>query len=188
MADVTQILSRIKAGDSAAAGQLFSIVYDELRRMARSQMSNERSEHTLQATALVNEAYLRLMGSAVPHWDGRGHFFVSAAEAMRRILIDHARAKQSFKRGGDRERIALEVADPGVASLADGLVDILTLDEALEKLATEAPAKAKLVKLRFFAGLSLEEAAKALEISEATAKRYWVSARAWLFKEMEQSE
>jgi RNA polymerase sigma factor (TIGR02999 family) len=188
MPDVTHFLARIKAGDNKAAGELFSLVYEELRRLARSQMSNERSDHTLQATALVNEAYLRLMGGSAQHWDGRGHFFVSAAEAMRRILIEHARAKQSLKRNGDRKRIALEMAEQHLDLRTDGLVDILALDEALEKLADESPAKAKLVKLRFFAGLSIEEAAKALEISETTAKRYWVSARAWLFKEMEQCE
>jgi RNA polymerase sigma factor (TIGR02999 family) len=187
MSDVTEILSRLEIGDSAAAEQLFEIVYDQLRRMARSQMTNERAEHTLQPTALVHEAYLRLVGGDAVHWDGRGHFFASAAEAMRRILVDHARAKNAAKRGGGHGQIELDVEGLQVASLTDGIVDVLMLDEALNKLAAEAPDKAQLVKLRYFAGLSLEESAQAMGISEATAKRYWVFARAWLFRELEHS-
>jgi RNA polymerase sigma factor (TIGR02999 family) len=188
MSDVTRILSRIESGDAAAAEELFPIVYDELRRMARAQMANERAEHTLQATALVHEAYLRLVGNTNPNWDGRGHFFGTIAEAMRRILVDHARIKSAAKRGGDRDRIELEAEQLPAALSTEGVVDVLTLDEALTKLAVEAPDKARLVKLRYFAGLSLEETAMAMGISETTAKRYWVYARAWLFRELESTQ
>lgn len=184
MSDVTQILSQIESGDAAAAERLFAIVYDELRRMARSQMANERAEHTLQATALVHEAYFRLVGDTAPPWDGRGHFFASAAEAMRRILVDHARAKNAAKRGGEFDRVLLN-NDIAATSSELELDDLVALDDALTKLAVEAPAKAQLVQLRYFAGLNLEEAAAAMGISVATAKRYWVFARAWLFKELQ---
>lgn len=184
MSDVTQILSQIESGDAAAAERLFAIVYDELRRMARSQMANERAEHTLQATALVHEAYFRLVGDTAPPWDGRGHFFASAAEAMRRILVDHARAKNAAKRGGEFDRVLLN-NDIAATSSELELDDLIALDDALTKLAVEAPAKAQLVQLRYFAGLNLEEAAAAMGISVATAKRYWVFARAWLFKELQ---
>lgn len=183
MSDVTQILAQIESGDAVAAERLFAIVYDELRRMAKSQMANERAEHTLQATALVHEAYFRLVGNAAPRWGGRGHFFASAAEAMRRILVDHARAKNAAKRGGQLDRVLLN-SDIAATSSELELDDLLALDDALIKLAAEAPAKAQLVQLRYFAGLNLEEAAAAMGISVATAKRYWVYARAWLFKEL----
>lgn len=183
MSDVTQFLSRIESGDTAAAEQLFATVYNELRRMAQAQMANERSEHTLQATALVHEAYVRLLGGADVRWDSRGHFFGAAAEAMRRILVDHARAKNAAKRGGQLDRVLLE-SDIAATSSELELTDLLALDEVLTKLAVEAPAKAELVQLRYFAGLNLEEAAAAMGISLATAKRYWVYARAWLFKEL----
>lgn len=187
MNDVTQILSRIEAGDARASEELLPLVYDQLRRLAHGHMSRERSDHTLQATALVHEAYVRLIGDADPHWDGRGHFFAAAAEAMRRILIEYARSKNSVKRGGQRKR--LELADDVVAPDSPiDLANVLSLDEALTKLAKESPPRAELVKLRYFAGLSIEEAAQSMKISPATAKRYWVVARAWLFNELETQE
>src|SRR5262245_55448765 len=171
MNDVTRILSRIESGDPSAAEQLLPLVYDELRRLARAQMANERAEHTLQATALVHEAYLRLVagtrhtdldlpgaGSAEPHWDGRGHFFAAAAEAMRRILVEHARARNAIKRGGQHERVELDDFPP-VTLPGEDFDDLLELDAALERFAREDPAKAELVKLIYFAGLSLGEAA-----------------------------
>ncbi len=149
-------------------------------------MAQERGEHTLQATALVHEAYLRLVESstAVQNWDGRGHFFAAAAEAMRRILIEHARGKNALKRGGQRERIELDNDDPAIVAPCGEVDDLLALDEALTKLAAEAPLKGELVKLRYFAGLTIEEAAAALKISPATAKRHWAYARAYLFNEL----
>jgi RNA polymerase sigma factor (TIGR02999 family) len=179
MSDVTQLLSRIESGDSAAAAQLLPLVYDELRRLARAQMANERAEHTLQATALVHEAYLRLVGDADPQWDGRGHFFAAAAEAMRRILVDHARVKNSLKRGGNFERVDLDDFPPIVAANSD-FAEVLELDAALDRFAQEDPAKAELVKLVYFGGLNLSEAAAARGISRVTAHRHWVYARAWL--------
>jgi RNA polymerase sigma factor (TIGR02999 family) len=183
--DVTQILSRIESGDPTASEQLLPAVYAELRRLARAHMVNERAEHTLQATALVHEAYLRLVGEADPQWDSRGHFFAAAAEAMRRILIEHARSKKAQKRGGLHRRIELDAGANSIASPSGNLDDLLALDDALGCLAATAPAKAQLVKLRYFAGLTLEEAAKAMNISPATAKRYWVYARAWLYDKLD---
>lgn len=188
MSEVTQLLEAISRGDEEATDRLLPLIYDELRRTARAHMAHERADHTLQPTALVHEVYLRLIGDNDQRWDGRGHFFAAAAEAMRRILIDHARAKGAAKRGGGREQLDFDVVHSPTSSPMDGVVDVLTLDEALTKLAAEAPVKAQLVKLRYFAGLSLEEAAKAMNISEATAKRYWVFARAWLFKELEERQ
>ena len=182
MTDVTQILNAIEQGDPQAAEQLLPLVYDELRRLAAEKMAQERPGQTLQATALVHEAYIRLVDAErAQHWDSRGHFFVSAAEAMRRILIDSARRKQSGKGGGDLFRVELRDA---AGSESRAAVDLIALDEALAMLESEEPAKAQLVKLRFFAGLSVDEAAKAMGISRATAKRYWVYARAWLFGRM----
>lgn len=179
MSDVTQILSRIESGDPSAAEQLLPLVYEELRRMARAQMANERAEHTLQATALVHEAYLRLVGNADPQWDGRGHFFAAAAEAMRRILVEHARARNTIKRGGQLERV--EIDDfPAIIMSGGNLDELLELDAALERLAREDADKAELVKLIYFAGLSLGEAAAVQGISRTTAHRHWVYARAWL--------
>jgi RNA polymerase sigma factor (TIGR02999 family) len=178
MNDFTLILSAIEQGDPQAAGQLLPLVYDELRLLAAQKLLREAPGQTLQPTALVHEAYLRLVGTdpAQP-WNSRGHFFAAAAEAMRRILIDQARRKRRPKHGGDRRRIDLEEA----LSLVDPGEDLLALDEALTLLAAREPVKAELVKLRYFAGLSQEEAAAALGISPATAKRYWAVARAWLF-------
>lgn len=187
MSEVTQLLAAIGAGDEQATRLLLPLVYDELRRLARAHMARERSDHTLEPTALVHEAYLRLIGEAThsPCWTGRGHFFLAAAEAMRRILIEHARSRNSLKRGGDRRRSELDADQVAKSSLDLEFADLLSLDEALKQLEAEAPAKASLVKLRYFAGLSLKEAADAMNISETTAKRYWVTAKAWLFDALE---
>jgi RNA polymerase sigma factor (TIGR02999 family) len=189
MNEVTHILSAIRDGDPHAASRLLPLVYDELRRLAAQQLAREPSGQTLQPTALVHEAYVRLAaspgreaGEQEPHWDNRGHFFAAAAEAMRRILIDNARRKQRPKHGGGRRRVAGDVAAPQPATSAE---DLLALDEALDKLAREEPAKAELVKLRFFAGLTMSEAAEVLGISLATAERHWSYARTWLYAELD---
>jgi RNA polymerase sigma factor (TIGR02999 family) len=186
MTDVTRILSAIEAGDSHAAEQLLPLVYDELRKLATARMAEERADHTLQPTALVHEAYLRLVEGAARNatWDSRGHFFAAAAEAMRRILIDQARRKRRPKHGGDRQRVNLDEAVP----INDSPEDLPALDEALAKLAREEPRKAELVKLRFFAGLTIPEAAKLLGISTSTAERYWSYARVWLYAELYEPE
>lgn len=184
MADITQILVRIEEGDTSAAEQLLPLVYNDLRRAALAKLRNERPDHTLQATALVHEAYLRLLGKdgATPRsWDSSGHFFAAAAEAMRRILIESIRQKNALKRGGDFERIELNTIDATAARRDDKL---MALDSALDRLEEIDPTKANLVKLRFFAGLTKEEAAKALGISPSTADRYWAYARSWLQKVM----
>jgi RNA polymerase sigma factor (TIGR02999 family) len=183
MSEVTLLLQSIAQGDSAASTQLLGLVYAELRRLARSQMANERVNHTLQATALVHEAYLKLLGENV-RWDCRGHFFAAAAEAMRRILVDHARAKNAIKRGGLAQQIPINGELLPIAAPCDEVDDLLALDEALEKLAVEQPDKAELVKLLYFAGLNLDEAAAAQGISRTTAYRHWQFARAWLFDAM----
>jgi len=180
--DVTRILSAIEHGDAQAAQQLLPLVYEELRKLAAAKMVQERPGQTLQATALVHEAYLRLVdGDQARHWDSRGHFFAAAAEAMRRILIDHARRKASPMHGGDRRRV--ELKDLCSATSVDA-EDLLAIDEALTKLARVNPSKAELVRLRFFAGRSIPEAAKILKISTATAERYWRYARSWLYCEL----
>jgi RNA polymerase sigma factor (TIGR02999 family) len=187
MSDVTRILSAIEQGDPHAAGQLLPLVYEELRRLAAQRLAHEAPGQTLQATALVHEAYLRLVGpggaseASDPHWNSRGHFFAAAAEAMRRILVEKARKKKALRRGGDRHRVELDLAEPAAPQHSD---DLLALDEALEKLATRDRTKAELVKLRYFAGLTMEQAAAALGISVATAYRYWDYARAWLHQEV----
>jgi len=182
MSDVTHILSAIGQGDPHAAEHLLPLVYDELRKLAAQKLTLEKPGQTLQATALVHEAYVRLVGANEDaHWDGRRHFFAAAAEAMRRVLIDRARRKGSAKRGGARRRVPLDaVASPPAPDVppADNL---FALDDALRQLEVEDPIKAQLVKLRYFAGFSLEDAARALDISPATAKRYWVYARSWLY-------
>jgi RNA polymerase sigma factor (TIGR02999 family) len=183
MSDVTQILGKIESGDLHAAAQLLPLVYEELRRLAAARMSHEKPGQTLEATALVHEAFMRLVDvDQVQHWNSRGHFFAAAAEAMRRILVDNARRKRRPKHGGDLVRVELDEACCGGGMPDD---DLLALDEALDRLADREPAKAELVKLRFFAGLSLEEAAAALGISRATAKRHWTYARAWLYAQVE---
>jgi RNA polymerase sigma factor (TIGR02999 family) len=183
MSEVTRILCAIEQGDRHAAEQLLPLVYDELRQLAAQRLAHEKPGQTLEATALVHEAYLRLVGSgeaSAPReqdWTSRGHFFAAAAEAMRRILVDNARRKRRPKHGGDRKRVDLDEA----LAVATPRHDLLALDEALGKLAQAEPAKAELVKLRYFAGLSLDDAAACLGISPATAKRYWAVARAWLY-------
>src|SRR5262245_54965289 len=182
MTDVTRILSDIEQGDPKAAEQLLPLVYDELHKLAAQKMAQERPGQTLQATALVHEAYLRLVGSRPEQgWDSRGHFFAAAAEAMRRILVDSARRKGRQKLGGHRARVELDEADLACRMPPE---DLLALDEALARLAAEDPVKARLVELHFFAGLSMEEASKALGVSVITAKRYWRYARAWLHREV----
>jgi RNA polymerase sigma factor (TIGR02999 family) len=179
MSDVTRILSAIEQGDPSAAEQLLPLVYDELRQLAAQKLAHEQPGHTLQATALVHEAYLRLVGGEqTQDWDGRGHFFAAAAEAMRRILVDRARHKQTRKAGGGRRRLDLDDIEP---VLEEGNGDrLLALDEALRQLEAEDPRKAKLVKLRFFAGLTAEQAAAALGVSTSTAEKDWAYARSWL--------
>ena len=179
MSSITQILNAIEQGDSHAAERLLPLVYDELRRLAGQRLAHEAPGQTLQPTALVHEAYLRLVGKGdEPHWDGRGHFFAAAAEAMRRILIENARRKHRLKRAGDRQRVDLEQVEAVSDTPSE---DLQALDEALDLLAAEDAQKAELVKLRFFAGLSVEEAGRCLGISRATADRYWAYARAWLY-------
>jgi len=181
MTDVTRILSAIERGDIQAADKLLPLVYEELRSLAAQKLSHELPGQTLQATALVHEAYIRLVGSESQNWDNRGHFFKSAAEAMRRILIENARRKKSLKHGGEHRRVDLEGAEATAQSRQD---ELIALDEALAMLANEDPVKADLVKLRFFAGLSIEQAAKVMGISRATAIRHWSFARAWLFHQL----
>jgi RNA polymerase sigma factor (TIGR02999 family) len=182
MADVTAMLFAMEQGDRQAAAQLMTLVYDELHRLAVQKMAHEAPGHTLQATALVHEAYLRLVDvERVQHFNGRGHFFAAAAEAMRRILIENARRKRALQRGGDRKRVDLDLVEPAAPRLSD---DVLALDAALEKLEQADRLKADLVKLRYFAGLTMEQAAEALGISPATAHRYWNYARAWLHQEI----
>jgi RNA polymerase sigma factor (TIGR02999 family) len=182
MTEVTRMLSAIEYGDPGAADQLLPLVYDELRRLAAQKLAREKPGQTLQATALVHEAYTRLVaGGETERWDSRGHFFAAAAEAMRRILIDRARDKRSAKRGGGRKRIDIDAIDAATRATPDQL---LALDDALAKLAREDPAAARLVRLRYFAGLTVEEAGKALAMSTATAYRHWKYARAWLHSEL----
>ncbi|NUQ63015.1 MAG: sigma-70 family RNA polymerase sigma factor [Pirellulales bacterium] len=182
MTDVTQILNAIDQGDSSAAGQLLPLVYEELRKLAAAKLAQEKPGQTLQATALVHEAYVRLVDvEKAQRWDSRGHFFAAAAEAMRRILVDNARRKQTRRHGGEFVRHTLEDLPEVVPQLGD---DLLALNEALEKLSREDPVKAELVKLRHFAGLTVDQAAEALNVSPATADRYWSYARAWLHAEI----
>jgi RNA polymerase sigma factor (TIGR02999 family) len=179
MNEVTRILTAIELGDAHAAEQLLPLVYDELRRLAAQKLAQEKPGQTLQATALVHEAYLRLVGGEqTRNWDGRRHFFAAAAEAMRRILIDRARHKQSRKAGGARRRLDLDNIEP-VLQEQNG-DRLLALDEALQQLEAEDPRKAALVKLRFFAGLTAEQAAVALGVSTSTAEKDWAYARSWL--------
>ena len=182
MADVTQILEQIESGDPFAAEQLLPLVYEELRRLAAARLADEKPGQTLQATALVHEAYLRLVDSdQVRQWNSRAHFFRAAAEAMRRILVDNARQKRSLKRGGEFNRVELD------ALQATGVLpteDAFAISEALEKLSAHDAEKAELVKLRYFAGLSVQEAADLLEISRATADRHWQYAKTWLYCEL----
>jgi RNA polymerase sigma factor (TIGR02999 family) len=188
MNDVSQILDAISGGDPHAASQLLPLVYDELRKLAAHKLRREGAGQTLEATALVHEAYVRLVGDGARKasandkaWDGRGHFFAAAAEAMRRILVENARRKRSRKKGGNMTRQEL---DEVALTAPEPVEDILALDEALDRLAAKDPVKAELVKLRYFAALTNAEAAAALGISTATADRYWAYARAWLHQEL----
>jgi RNA polymerase sigma factor (sigma-70 family) len=195
MTEVTRILSAIEQGDPRAAEQLLPLVYDELRKLAAHRMAQEAPDHTLQATALVHEAYIRLVASPLkaspleasplrkqgeqPLWNSRGHFFAAAAEAMRRILVETARKRGRLKRGGDRQRINLDAVELSIQEVPDNL---LALDEALTELAETHPEKAELVKLRYFAGLTVHDAAQTLGIAPSTADRHWTYARAWLYR------
>ena len=181
MSDVTRILNAIEGGSPKAAAELLPLVYEELRLLATQRMSQEPPGQTLQATALVHEAYIRLVGSEAQNWDSRGHFFAAAAEAMRRILVENARRKKGLKHGGDRQRVNVELTDFAIHESPDVLI---ALDEALTKLTAQDPKKADLVRLRYFAGLSIDQASQILKIFRATAIRYWSIARAWLFHEI----
>jgi RNA polymerase sigma factor (TIGR02999 family) len=182
MNDVTRILSEVEQGDPNAAEQLLPLVYEELRKLAAQRLAQEAPGQTLQATALVHEAYLRLVdGEQAQHWDSRGHFFAAAAEAMRRILVESARRKKRAKHGGDRERVEIEMDNLPTRMSSEELV---ALDEALEKLKDHDPVKAQLVTLRYFGGLTIEQASEVLHISRITAHRYWTYARAWLHRQM----
>jgi RNA polymerase sigma factor (TIGR02999 family) len=178
MTNVTQILARIESGDRRAAEELLPLVYDELRRLAAAKLRREKPGQTLEATALVHEAFVRLVdGAKARNWNSRGHFFCAAAEAMRRILVDRARRKKSAKAGGYLERVQF---NPGELAARDRNIDLVALDDALEELARRDARKAELVKLRFFAGLTLRQAAAALGISESTADSDWAYAKSWL--------
>lgn len=179
MSEVTQILAAVRGGDEQATSRLFELVYAELRQVAAQKMARESAGHTLQPTALVHEAWLRLGADAQPHWQNRAHFFAAAAEAMRRILVDRARRKRTQRHGGGTERVEMDNIDipaPG------GEDQLLALDEALQQFSAIDPAKAELVKLRYFVGLTTEQAAQVLNISEPTAKRWWAYAKAWLYQ------
>lgn len=186
MSSVTRILSQIESGDPSAAEKLLPLVYQELRKLAAVKLSNEKPGQTLQPTVLVHEANLRLVDvDESRQWNGRGHFFAAAAEAMRRILIEAARRKQCERRGGGRQRLDLDALNPGILDRDE---ELLALDEALGRLEERWPEKAKLVKLRYFAGMTILEAAQTLGISHATAERHWTFARAWLHAQLQTGE
>jgi len=185
MSDVTQILQQIESGDPSAAEELLPLVYEELRRLAAQKLSKQAPGHTLQATALVHEAYVRLVDSPQPQdWNSRGHFFTAAAESMRRILVENARRKSSLKRGGNLRRVDLDVDE---LLLPEASEDLLALDEALGRLSESDPVSARLVELRYFSGLTLAEAGRALDISPRSADRMWAYARVWLLREIRDS-
>jgi RNA polymerase sigma factor (TIGR02999 family) len=179
--DVTQVLEKLRNGDRRAADELLPLVYDEFRALARHYLAQERMNHTLQPTALVHEAYMKLVDQTRVDWQGKSHFFAVAAQAMRRILVDHARSRQREKRGGGRARVVL---DEAVALSPQKDEDVLALDEALERLAQLDPRQAKVVELRFFGGLNVEEVAEALGVSKRTVEGDWTFARAWLSREL----
>ena len=183
VSDVSRILEAAQHGDPTAAEQLLPLVYEELRRLAAHKMANEAGGHTLQPTALIHEAWLRLVGNQSQKWEGRAHFFGAAAEAMRRVLIDRARRKRAARHGGGQQRLDVEGIEL-TAPVEDG--ELLAVNEALDKLAAEHPAEAELVKLRYFVGMTNEEAAESLGISPRTAKYYWTHARAWLYHAIKQ--
>jgi RNA polymerase sigma factor (TIGR02999 family) len=180
MSEVTRILHSIESGDAQAAEDLLPLVYEDLRKLAAHRMANEAPGQTLQPTALVHEAWLRLTGNEDVKWEGRAHFFSAAAEAMRRILIDNARRKRALRHGGGQQRLDLDEVDIAAATKDE---ELLALNDALERFAAREKQKAELVKLRYFVGLSIEEAAELVGISPATAKRWWTYARAWLYQE-----
>jgi RNA polymerase sigma factor (TIGR02999 family) len=181
MSEITRIIEQVRGGDRRATDKLLAAVYDELRQLAARKIARERPGQTLQATALVHEAYLRLLGGDAAQWDSSVHFFGAAAEAMRRILVEAARRKARIKHGGGRQKCEVNEAD--AITMPDS-IDLIALDEALEKLSQADPPKAELVKLRYFAGLTVEQAGRILGISRATADRYWTFARTWLYKEI----
>jgi RNA polymerase sigma factor (TIGR02999 family) len=183
--NVTQILAAVSEGDSKAAAELLPLVYEELRKLARANMKRESEGHTLQPTALVHEAYMRLVGGADVKWDNRGHFFGAAARAMRRILVERARARGRIKRGGERKRV--EMVEEMMAVEPES-TDLLALDEALDRLEKYDRRKCEVVMLRYFAGLSIEETAAGMGLSPATVKNEWAFARAWLHRELKQDE
>jgi RNA polymerase sigma factor (TIGR02999 family) len=185
MSDITEILAVLEQGQNQPAEELLPLVYDELRRLAAWRLANEQPGQTLQATALVHEAYLRLVGKEYPHWNSRRHFFGAAAEAMRRIIVENARRKKRVKRGGQLERVEMEAVDLPSPMPDD---ELLALDEALEKLAQTDARAAELVKLCFFVGLTQEQAAQELGVSVSTVERTWAFARAWLFREIQRSQ
>jgi len=185
MTDVTRILQSMETGDAKAADELLPLVYQELRKLAAAKMASESPDQTLQPTALVHEAWLRLAGNENIRWQGRAHFFGAAAEAMRRILIDNARRKSARRHGGGRQRIDLDGMEIAALTKAD---ELLALNEALEQFAARDPQKAELVKLRYFVGLTLEESAQLVGVSVPTAKRWWAYARAWLFDRIRKPE
>jgi RNA polymerase sigma factor (TIGR02999 family) len=185
MSDVTRILLAIERGEQQATDELLPLVYSELRRLAAAKMARIQAGQTLQPTALVHEAYIRLVGNSPPKWDGRGHFFSAAAEAMRRILIENARRKSAVRHGGGQHRLNIDDVELASESKDD---EMLAVNEALEKFAERDKQKAELVKLRYFVGLTLEEAAEVLGISDTMAKRHWVYARAWLLREIRRGE
>jgi RNA polymerase sigma factor (TIGR02999 family) len=186
MSDITRILIAIEQGDRNASAQLLPLVYDELRRLAAHQLAHEKPGQTLEATGLVHEAYLRLVGDERDQdWNGRGHFFAAAAEAMRRILVENARRKKRIKHGGDSKRVEIEITSLPTRVSSD---ELLALDEALQELGQQDPIKAQLVTLRYFGGMTVEQAAEVLEISRVTAHRYWTYARAWLHQQMKTAD
>jgi RNA polymerase sigma factor (TIGR02999 family) len=185
MSDVTRILNAIERGDARATDELLPLVYEELRLLAAQKLSHEPPGQTLQATALVHEVYLRLVGDQSHSWQGRAHFFAAAAEAMRRLLIENARRKGRLKRGAGRRRMDLDAVSLAIETPAE---DLIALDEAFTRLTEEDPEAAEVVKLSYFGGLTLEEAAEVLGISRRTAQRYWAFARAWLYEEMTRGE
>ncbi len=180
--DVTAILSQLAEGGREGLDRLLPVVYDELYRLARRQLSNERADHTLGATALVHEAYIKLSGLDRMHWQNRAHFMAVAAQAMRRVLVNHATARTAQKRGGKRERVPL---DDVMLLTAERAEEMIALDDALNRLAARDPRQARVIECRFFAGMSIEETAEALDIAPATVKRDWTIARAWLHRELE---
>ncbi len=185
MSEVTRILTAIEHGDARAADELLPLVYQELRKLAAHRMKQEKPGQTLQATALVHEAYIRLVGAENQNWNSRGHFFAAAAEAMRRILIENARRKKRLKHGGDRQKVDLDQAQLPIDGPSD---DLIALDEALEKLAKTDKASADLIKLRFFAGLTMEQTANILGIPRRTADRNWAYARAWIYRAINKAD